>query len=140
MRRLAIIMALIPGLAGAETLVAARTIRAQELITAQDVALRDVEVAGALRDPQAAIGREARVALYAGRPIRQGDIGPPALIERNQIITLIYDRGGLQIATEGRSLSRAGVGELVKAMNLSSKKTVTGWVQPDGSIMVGPQG
>lgn len=136
MRVLAIIAVLLPGLAGAETLVAVRTIRAQELITAQDVMFSDVDVAGAMGDPQAAIGQEARVALYAGRPIRASDIGPPALIERNQIITLIFDRGGLQIATEGRSLGRAGPGEAVRVMNLASRVTISGRVLPDGRVLV----
>lgn len=136
MRSLVLAAALLPTLAGADTLVAARTIRAQTLITAQDVALKDVDIAGALGDPQAAIGQEARVALYAGRPIRATDVGPPALIERNQIITLIFDRGGLEIATEGRSLTRAGPGEAVRVMNLASRITVSGRVLPDGRVLV----
>ena len=136
MRALALIAVLCPTLAGAETLVAARNIRAQTLITAQDVTLEEVEVAGALGDPQAAIGQEARVALYAGRPIRAGDVGPPALIERNQVITLVYEAGGLQIVTEGRSLERAGPDEAVRVMNLASRITVSGRVLPDGRVLV----
>ena len=120
----------------ADTIVAARTIRAQTLITAQDIAVKDIEVVGAISDANAVIGQEARVALYPGRPIRPGDVGPPALVERNQIITLIYDESGISIATEGRSLSRAGPGETVRAMNLASRITVSGRVLPDGRIRV----
>ncbi|MDX1785636.1 MAG: flagellar basal body P-ring formation chaperone FlgA [Roseovarius sp.] len=120
----------------ADTIVAARTIRAQTLITAQDIAVKDIEVVGAISDANAVIGQEARVALYPGRPIRPGDVGPPALVERNQIITLIYDESGISIATEGRSLSRAGPGETVRAMNLASRITVSGLVLPDGRIRV----
>ncbi|HAW49029.1 MAG TPA: flagella basal body P-ring formation protein FlgA, partial [Roseovarius sp.] len=82
------------------------------------------------------IGQEARVALYEGRPVRPGDVGPPAVIERNQVVPLIYLRGGLEIMTEGRSLDRAGIGDHVRVMNLASRATVSGRVTASGRILV----
>lgn len=136
MRVLALISCLIATPAAADTVLAARTIRAQSLITAQDLVVKKVDVVGAISDPAMIAGQEARVALYAGRPIRPGDIGPPALIERNQIIPLIYDHSGLSITAEGRSLSRGGPGERVRVMNMSSRITVSGEVQTDGRVLV----
>ena len=60
-------------------------------------------------------------------------------MERNQIVSLHYRRGGLQIATEGRTLERAGKGEAVKAMNLASRTIVTGTVLASGQVVVTPQ-
>ncbi len=136
MKYLALISCLIGAPAAADTILAARTIRAQTLITAQDLVVKNVDVIGAISDPALIVGKEARVALYAGRPIRPGDVGPPALVERNQIIALIYDKSGLSITAEGRSLSRAGPGEMVRVMNMSSRITVTGQVLPDGRVFV----
>lgn len=136
MRMLALIGCLLAAPAAADTVLAARTIRAQSLITAQDLVVKRVDVVGAISDPAKIAGQEARVALYAGRPIRPGDFGPPALVERNQIIGLIYDQSGLSITAEGRSLSRAGPGETVRVMNMSSRITVSGQVQPDGRVLV----
>ncbi len=136
MKYLALVIYLIGGPAAADTVLAARTIRAQTLITAQDLTVKDVDVVGALSNADLIVGQEARVALYAGRPIRPGDVGPPALVERNQIIALIYDRSGLSITAEGRSLSRAGPGETVRVMNMSSRITVTGQVLADGRVYV----
>lgn len=124
--------------AGADTLVAARNIRPQAILGADDLALQPGSVPGALQAPEQAIGMEARVALYAGRPIRPGDIGPPAIIDRNQIVPLAYLSGSLAIMTEGRALGRAGAGDAVRVMNLSSRSTVTGRVRPDGTVIVGP--
>ncbi|UXX82283.1 flagellar basal body P-ring formation chaperone FlgA [Roseovarius pelagicus] len=120
----------------ADTIVATRTIRAQTLITAQDIVAKDADIVGAISDASAIIGQEARVALYPGRPIRPGDIGPPAVVERNQIIILVFDQSGVTISTEGRSLSRAGPGERIRAMNLASRITVSGHVLPDGRVRV----
>ena len=124
----------------AETLVAARTIRPQTLLSAADVTVVKDKVPGALQHPLDVVGMEARVALYAGRPIRPGDIGPPALIERNQIVTLLYNQNGLRIATGARALGRAGEGDMLRVMNLSSRSTVAGRVDHHGRVVVGPSG
>ena len=136
MRYLAIAACLMAAPAAADTVLAARTIRAQTLISPQDLVVKDVDVIGAISDPALIAGQEARVALYAGRPIRPGDVGPPALVERNQIISLVYDQSGFSITAEGRSLSRAGPGETVRVMNLSSRITVSGQVMSDGRVLV----
>ena len=120
----------------ADVLVPLRTIRAKEIISSGDIAVKPVDVPGALSEPSAVIGKEARVALYAGRPLRPGDVGPPALIDRNEIVSLLFKRGGLEIMTEGRALDRAAAGETVRVMNLSSRTTITGFVRADGSIEV----
>jgi len=125
-----------PAAALAETLVATRTIRATETIGPQDVTLVAGAMPGGLSDPAAVIGLEARVALYAGRPIRSSDVGPAAIVDRNQIVTLAFRDGGLAITTEGRALGRGGVGDVVRAMNLASRSTVAGVIGPEGAVHV----
>lgn len=122
----------------ADIVIAARTIRAQSVITSQDITVKPGEIAGIASHAAEVIGQETRVAVYAGRPLRLSDIGPPAVIERNQIVPLIYEHGGLRIMAEGRSLTRAGAGERVRVMNLSSRTTVTGRTGPDGRVFVSP--
>ncbi|MEJ6403215.1 flagellar basal body P-ring formation chaperone FlgA [Yoonia sp. 2307UL14-13] len=121
----------------ADTVIAARTIPAQTTIMAEDVVLRDQTVPGAVADPAEIIGMEARVALYAGRPIRMGDVGFPAVVERNQVIALHYQRGSLVISTEGRALGRAGPGDVIRVMNIGSRSTVAARIGADGAGYVG---
>ncbi len=132
-----LILVLLPVAAGAETLIAARTVRSQAILTPADLAMVAKTVPGTLAFADEAIGMEARVVLYAGRPIRPGDIGPPAIVERNQIVTLFYRRGNLVIAVDARALGRAGAGDLMRVMNLASRTTVSGVVRADGTIIVG---
>lgn len=136
--RLLLCLALLPGSALAETVVARHTIRANTILTEADLALQPTGTAGALDNIDLAIGQEARVTLYANRPIRPEDLGPPALVDRNQIVTLIYATGPLNIHAEGRALARGGLGDAVRVMNLSSRTTVSGFVAADGSVRVGP--
>lgn len=126
---------LLSGPALADLIIATRTIRPQEILGPSDLLLQE----GADQSNvtlEDLIGQEARVALYAGRPVRAGDVGPPAVVERNQVVPLMYMRGGLEIMTEGRSLDRAGIGDHVRVMNLASRATVSGRVTASGRILV----
>lgn len=137
MRYLGPILALVLAqTAAAEVLVPTRTIRAKEIIGAEDLMLKLAEVPGSFTDPAEVIGQEARVALYAGRPIRYADIGPPAIVDRNDLVTLFFDNGPLVITTEGRALGRGAAGDVIRVMNLTSRTTVSGQIRPNGSIEV----
>ncbi|KUJ77966.1 flagellar biosynthesis protein FlgA [Ruegeria marisrubri] len=137
MRLLLIMPLLIVALpAWADHVVPVRTIRAKEIITVDSLAVEPGEVDGAVSHLGDLLGKEARVALYPGRPIRAADVGPPAIVERNDLVTLVFARGQLSIAVEGRALGRGSAGETVRAMNLSSRNTVSGRIRPDGKIEV----
>ena len=114
-----------------------RAIRAQTVLAPEDLTLVEEAVPGAVGAIELAIGQEARVALYPGRPILESQLGAPALVERNAMVRMTYIEGPLRIVTEGRALDRAAAGEPVRVMNLASRQTVTGTVAPDGSIEVG---
>lgn len=120
----------------AEIVVPTHTIRAQTLLTREDLTLKTGEMVGVFSKLEDVLGMEARVALYPGRPLRIGDVGPAAIIERNEIIVLEYDRNGLKISTEGRALMRGAVGERIKVMNLASRNTLMGKVQSGGFVLV----
>jgi flagella basal body P-ring formation protein FlgA len=120
----------------ADIVVASRTVRAQEIVTADALGVSAGVLDAGFEDPMDVIGLEARISLYAGRPVLRAHVGPPALIERNQIIGLVFERGGLRITSEGRALDRGGVGERIRVMNLASHTTLYGAVHPDGSVHV----
>ncbi|MEL7259443.1 MAG: flagellar basal body P-ring formation chaperone FlgA [Pseudomonadota bacterium] len=120
----------------ADTIVAAHTIRPMTVLSERDFDYIKKDVPGGVTDPQLLVGLEARVALYAGRPIREADVQAPAVVERNQVVELIYETNGLRIIAEGRSLGRAGLGEVVRVMNLSSRSTVSGRVRQSGQVIV----
>jgi flagella basal body P-ring formation protein FlgA len=139
MRLLAVIVGLtLAGPAMADSLVVTRTIRAQTVIQPEDITLVEADIPGALTTTEDAVGQEAKVTLYAGRPVLGGDVAPPALVKRNQMVTLVFQSEGLTIHTDGRALERGAVGDLIHVMNLSSHLTITGFVSPDGSVSVGP--
>lgn len=138
MKRLFVCLCLMLGAsaASAEIVVATQIIRANTIITADLIGVKRGTAAGVYDDPGLVLGREARKSLYPGRAIQLGDVGAPALVDRNQIVTLIFTGSGLMIETEGRALDRGGAGERLRVMNIGSRSTVTGTVMLDGSVHV----
>lgn len=130
------VLILLPDLAVADSVLARRTLRAQTLISAADLQLVPDSYAGALSDPSEAVGLETRVAIYAGAPITSELLQAPAIISRNQIVDMVFRRGGLLIRAEGRALDRAASGDTIRIMNLSSKVVLRARVQPNGEAHV----
>lgn len=136
MRFILLLCLILAGPAQSDVLIPVRNIRAQEIVTQNDFRVEPIEIPGAYVLSDGVNGLESRVALYAGRPVLRGDLGPPAVVDRNDIVTLVYARDGLRIMAEGRALSRGGVGDVVRVMNLSSRTTITGQISETGVIEV----
>ena len=71
---------------------------------------------------------------------RPGD--PPAAVDNPRLVVngaevkLIYIDGGLTIVTVGSALQDGAAGDIVKVRNDDSGVTVSGVVQPDGTVRV----
>ncbi len=136
MRVLMVLLMLWPAAGLADSLVATRLIRATEIIGPGDVAVQPGAIPGVANLPDQVIGLEARVAIYPGRPVRLADLGPAAVIERNELVRMVYRRGGLVILSEGRALARGALGDTVTVMNLGSRQSVQGVVTTAGMVEV----
>ena len=133
-----ILFLILPDMAMADSVVATRTIKAQSVVQMDDVTLAERAIPNALDNVASAVGQEARISIYAGRPILAADLGPPTVVDRNQIVPLVYQSGALAILTEGRALARGGVGDMIRVMNLASRSTVSGRIAANGAVLVGP--
>jgi len=125
-----LVFLLISGAAAAPT--ASDLIRAGEIVTSQNLSVEqdgDGQEAGLL-------GREARRTIYAGQPVTLDNTRPARLVARNQIVTLRYQLGGLDITTTGRSMGEASLDETVSVLNLQSRKIIQGIVQENGWVLV----
>ncbi|MGB3406451.1 MAG: flagellar basal body P-ring formation chaperone FlgA [Jannaschia sp.] len=120
----------------AQSVMVLRAVRAGESLSADDLSFAEVEIEDGFVDPRDMIGLEARVNLYPGRPVRLHEVGLPTVVNRNDVVPLIFRRGGLTITLEGRALQRAGDGEILRVMNLSSRTTVTGVATASGAVVV----
>jgi flagella basal body P-ring formation protein FlgA len=116
--------------------VTTRALRARAVIEPGDVALMHREAPGALSDPAEAVGLETSGWLQAGAALMPDHVVPAAIVERNQIVLLVFRKGMLEITTDGRALERAAPGDRVRTMNLESKTIVTGRAIAPGIVEV----
>ncbi|SDY44377.1 flagella basal body P-ring formation protein FlgA [Jannaschia faecimaris] len=136
MIRLILFLLVSAGPAAAQSVMALHAVRAGTTLSGEDLAFHDADATDGFSDPRDVIGLEARVNLYPGRPILTRDVGLPTVVERNEIVPLIFKRRGLSITLEGRALGRAGAGETVRVMNLSSRNTVIGVATETGQVVI----
>jgi len=109
------------GSAFAGDVLAARTLRVGTIVGPGDLQSRISEDQTQM---ETMLGLEVRKAVYAGHSVTLAHLGPPTLVQRNEIVVMAYHDGGLGIRTEGRALTRGGKGEVVEIMNLTSRQTV----------------
>lgn len=116
---------------GASTLVAAEVIRAGDPVTAYNATTE--EGGNASGDPL--VGREVLRTVYAGKSITFENTRAPVLVRRNQVVSVKYIKGGLEITASGRALGDAGVNDAVTVLNPQSKQMVQGVVQENGWVL-----
>ncbi len=86
---------------------------------------------GALIEPTNLIGLVARRTLRAGDIVRDGDVVRPNLVEKNQLVTVVYEAPGLSLALRGKALGNGLEGAIVSVMNLQTKRTLE-------AVVIGP--
>jgi flagellar basal body P-ring formation protein FlgA len=83
------------------------------------------------------VGKVARLTLLPGRAIPYAGVSNRKLVANGAEVKLIYAEGGLFIMAEGAALQDGAIGDVVRVRNSDSGVTVSGKVQPDGSVKVG---
>ena len=83
------------------------------------------------------VGKMARLTLLPGHAIPYMGVSNRKLVANGAEVKLVYAEGGLLIVTTGAALQDGSIGDIVRVRNSDSGVTVSGAVQPDGSVMVG---
>ena len=90
-----------------------------------------------LSDPKQAIGMAAKRALSEGTELRPTMLKQPVIIKRGDQTVITAGSGGLSVRMTGKALEDGVLGEQIRVQNLSSKRTIQGEVQRDGSVLIG---
>ncbi|TCP37516.1 flagellar basal body P-ring formation chaperone FlgA [Sphingomonas sp. BK235] len=122
-----------------EVTVLARPVVAGAIVAAED--LRDwtagdqPPMRGALSAPNI-VGRAAARRLPAGAVVREGDLRAPQVIRRGEPVTIVLRDGALTISTSGQALNAGGLGETVRVLSDSTRRTLSGRVEAPGRVLV----
>lgn len=89
-----------------------------------------------ITDLHAATGLAARHQLHAGQPLHDADLMKPAIVQRNDNVTIIYEAPGLSLTLRGQAQDSGALGDTINVQNVQSKRIVQGVVTGPGRITV----
>lgn len=125
---------------GVQVLAYTRSLSAGEEIRPEDLAWTRVAAAPAnpIRDAEGAIGMIARRPLREGAPVAASDMSAPVVIQAGDLVTVVYENGGIILSMQVKAMSAGAVGEVISLQNLASRKTLQAVVTGPGQAATGP--
>jgi len=124
-----------------EALTYTRNINTGETVGPEDLTWGKVVVAprDAPHDAAAIIGMAAKRPLRAGLAVAQRDVTAPLVVRKDDIITVTYANGGVNLSLQAKALQSAAAGEAFNVVNPASKKVLQAVATGPGEAVVGPQ-
>jgi flagella basal body P-ring formation protein FlgA len=123
-----------------EVLVADRDLARGRLLRAADFRMEKRAMSQMRRAPlldvNGAVGLLARNPIYVGEVITERHLQPRVLIKRNEFATVQSRVGDLVVTGRAKALMDGHAGDTIMLVNPSSKKELSGVVQPDGTVVV----
>ena len=92
--------------------------------------------AGAVTDLGTLTGKVTRGALTAGALLRDADLVKQDIVEKNSIVTVVYEGPGLSLSMRGKAMEAGAMGDAILIQNIQSKRSVQGTVVGPGKVSV----
>jgi flagella basal body P-ring formation protein FlgA len=84
----------------------------------------------------AAIGLAARHALRPDQPLRESDLMKPEIVQRGDVVTIVYQVPGLVLTLRGKAQESGALGDQISVLNEQSKRLVQGTVTGPGRVTI----
>ncbi len=91
---------------------------------------------GAIADMADVVGRAARHQLRPGQPLHAADLMKPEVVQRNDIVTIVYQAPGVVLTLRGQAQDAGAIGDSIGVLNIESKRVVQGVVSAPGRVTV----
>jgi len=91
---------------------------------------------GAVREEDRLIGKPLVRSIVQNTPITDFMVSETAIVKRGRPVVLCIESTGFSVKAMGETRQDAAVGDYVKAINLSSKKIVTGMLVDEDTVRV----
>ena len=128
-----------PSNKGAKIVRLLRSLQRGEVITHDDLVLvssPDHRLVGYFEKLDDVIGRKTNRSLSVNQAVRNRHLEMDWLVEKDQIVTIETQIGGVTAAGSGLALDNAQMGDLLKVLNQSSKMVVEGRVVSEKKVKI----
>lgn len=92
----------------------------------------------AVRNKQELIDKAAKGTISDYRPIREHEVGEAFVLEKNDLVELIYKSGPIEIKTSGQAVNSGAVGDVIAVKNVNSRSVVRGVVKSSHVVEIIP--
>lgn len=110
----------------AEMAVALRQLDYGSVVTAEDVGLRKMDIAGTrghyLSTVDDVVGKKTRSTIRPNTPIKPNQLEKVSLIKSGQIVTIVAENERVRVTLTGKARNSGGEGDIINVQNLSSLK------------------
>jgi len=117
-----------------------RPVAAGEVIGEHDLEWRPVRADRLDRNAATAaaqlVGMTPARGLKAGRAVKVGEIRPPVLVVKGALVTMSVSAPGLALTATGRALDDGADGDVVRVLNVQSKRTIEGLVSGQNRVRI----
>ena len=109
-----------------DIVVSTRPLERHSIITGEDVRLEKMHLAdlqsNVVTDPVEVIGKRTKRTIEANTPLRLAFLEIPPLVKRGDMVTIIAETDVLRITTRGIVTENGGKGDMVRVINVNSRK------------------
>lgn len=82
------------------------------------------QLTNAYLDNDKVIGKRLKRSVNINQVITEFDLDLPILVERRQMVTMILQKGSLQISTKGLASQKGKMGDVIMVKNMNSKRQI----------------
>ncbi|WP_337995998.1 flagellar basal body P-ring formation chaperone FlgA [Oleispirillum naphthae] len=120
--------------------VLAATVNRGDIIQAADVTVAHVRTGllqgGAVTDPYALVGKQARRTIKEGMPVKASQVQTPVLINRGDPVIIYYALKSMNLTAKGKALDAGGQGDVIRVLNPKSNRTLMAKVVQGNQVVV----
>ena len=123
-----------------DVLVSNRSLKRHDVITEEDVRLEKMNLAelraDVMTDPGEVLGKRAKRTIEVNTPLRLNFLEVPPLVKRGDMVTIVAESDVLKITTKGFVTESGCKGEMVKVINVNSRKELFAKVRDARTVEV----
>lgn len=117
-----------------------RPFQKKHVIEDEDIYLSKMDVEkmprNLLKDPEKILGKSLRRSINANMPIEENMVEMSQLVKRGKRVVLLLSHKGMIIRADGKTKEKGYVGMTVRAINISSKKVISGVLIDENTVEV----
>ena len=91
---------------------------------------------GVVLDLAGLVGMSPRRPLRVGEPIRLRDLRQPVVVEKNSLVTIVFESDRMLLTAQGRALEDGASGAAIRVMNTGSNSVVNATVRSPSTVVV----